>query len=494
MIKFNNRPDNATIPTTLILTGLLFVSLAVGVTISRSDNLGWLLLPVGAVGMVVGYYVFVAKPRLGILVFLVELIWGGNGRWLELMGGAISPRYLIISACILGYFFQLAIKRRHLPSPKFITPLILFYLMIFSGITIGLANRNPSFLQDAQVWLYLLAAIMILDLWNKDGPPYGLLRLLLLNSAGIAVFQLALTLIINIRLDFVWSIQPLLERMRILITHLPGTQIWYVFMGNSLLYGYIIAICILLATESRKTHFILSKHILWLMAGLAFLAAIFSMTRGTWGQVFLTLVLVGCDLLVRGRIKFRVGIVVAILFLVPFASVISIPEWHDAFGMRVGTLLPSNVDSLDSYDSIIVKQIEAQKMNASIARSPFLGYGFGYVQVDNGLGSIYFHNSYLQFALKTGVIGLGILFYLFLYAIWRAWMVGRRVQHRFPQDRNILYGMIYGFLGVLVATSSNPHMTTPIFVAMLAFMLAFTELVDRRWQQDRLVDGRRGIR
>jgi O-antigen ligase len=212
------------------------------------------------------------------------------------------------------------------------------------------------------------------------------------------------------------------------------------------------------------------------------------MTRGTWGQIFITLTLVVGDLLVRRRLRLRVIFVSSILLLIPVIVVFSITEWRDAAIARFETLLPWNTDSLAPSDSVIVKQVEAQKMVSAIGQRPLFGHGFGYVQVDDALGAIYFHNSYLQITLKTGLLGLGVSAFLFFYAVVNTLGVGRRVKHRFPQNRDILYGLIYGFLGVLVATSSNPHMTTPIFVTMLAFMLAFTELVHRQWRRSQQVN------
>jgi hypothetical protein len=60
--------------------------------------------------------------------------------------------------------------------------------------------------------------------------------------------------------------------------------------------------------------------------------------------------------------------------------------------------------------------------------------------------------------------------------------VSRLVRTQKPENEAILLGMVYGFAGLLFATASNPHLTTPVFVTSLAIIIALTDLAFREWK------------
>lgn len=130
----------------------------------------------------------------------------------------------------------------------------------------------------------------------------------------------------------------------------------------------------------------------------------------------------------------------------------------------------------------VVKANEFKNGSSALWESPLIGYGFGLGRYseNSNINQIYFHNSYLQFSLKTGIMGLFVLLILFFTILWRAFRTPHLSQNISPEYSLLLRGMAYGLIGSLLATLSNPHMTTPLFVASLALLMAFTEQVKCR--------------
>jgi O-antigen ligase len=433
-----------------------------------------------------GYLLFVKYLQVGLYIFLVELILGGNGRWLPLFGGEITLRYVLILAILGGYLLRKLVKGNAIPKLLATEPVVLFVIVIIFGIVQALWNGNPQAFQDAQVWLYLVLAFVIVDLWKNEGVPRSFLQLFLWLIFILAIIQLLLLLAVNLDPVTVYANYRPLERMRILISPLFGTPIYYVFMGNSSLYGYLLAVSVLLAVTRKQQNAFLPVPLLWVMGGMALLASMFSMTRGTWGQISITLLLLSIHLFIRKKLSIKVVTPAVLLAAISITVIFVNPVWRDAFFLRAETLLPSRRLLLEPGDSVVLKSLEAKQQISAIAARPIAGYGFG-VGDYAGFGetlvnTLYFHNSYLQFALKTGILGLGILIFLFFSSILLAWKVSRLVRTQKPENEAILLGMVYGFTGLLFATASNPHLTTPVFVTSLAIIIALTDLAFREWK------------
>jgi O-antigen ligase len=430
---------------------------------------------------------FIRHPKIGLYILLIELILGGNGRWLPLFGGAITLRYILIIAVLAGYLLSKLIKGKGIPKILAREPLALFFGVVIFGIVHALWNGNPQSFQDAQVWLYMVLTFVIIDLWRPQGFPRNFFNLFLVLIFILAIIQMCLLIFVNLDPVTVFANYYPLEQMRILISPLIGTPIYYVFMGNSSLYGYLLAVSVMLAVTKKRENILLPSSLLWIMGGTALLASIFSMTRGTWGQISITLLLLSGNLFLRKKINIKIWGSLVLMVILIFTAIFANPVWRNAFIYRAETLIPSRRALLEPSDSVVLKSLEAEQQIAAIFARPFFGYGFGvgeYSEFGETLANtLYFHNSYLQFALKTGIIGLAIILFLLGTIIILAIKVGRIIGSQYPENKSILTGMVYGLVGLLFATTTNPHLTTPVFVTSLALILVLTELAYREWKQ-----------
>lgn len=445
----------------------------------------WIIFIVLAVPLT--YLLFVQRPQWGLALLLLELILGGNGRWLELMNGAITLRYVLIFATLVGYGIRLTIVKPTIPRLRLALPLVPFLVVLCYGVYEATVLGNPQFLQDAQVWLYLLVYPMVVDLWNRGKISTTLPAVLLWSIAGIAAIQIALTVAFNSAPQVMLAHYSTLERMRILISPLQGTSFYSTFMGNSSLYGYSIAVPLMLLGFMQGNDRFLSARSLWVIAVVSTIAAITSMTRGTWGQIAVISLLVAIDYFMHRKLSSKLLLAALLTCIIVATPMLALSPVRDALATRLATLSPANRNPLDSGDSFVYKANEAEQQWNAITQRPLFGYGFGEgryeVYGEYLAGKISFHNSYLQFALKTGIVGLAVLLVLFAYTIWVSLRVSTRLKKLSPECSAALRGMVYGFAGALLATMSNPHMTTPVFVAAFALLLASTEIAYRGWRQ-----------
>lgn len=443
-----------------------------------------LLAPIGLIALIVGFVLFVLHPRWGVMVLLLELMLGGNGRWFELYGGVLTLRYLLIGAVIAGFFIHLLLTHKSIPILRSQIPLATLGIVLIYGISVGFISRNADPIQDAQVWLYLFLYPIIVSLWKNRGIPWNLVRLLLWSIAGIAFIQLSLLVYVNMVGWAAFSpFYPSLEKIRILVSILMGTSIYYVFMGNSSLYGIGVAVPLLLATLHRTSRTrVLPQYQLWLIASLSFIATILSMTRGSWGQLVITLTLITGYYVLHLKLPKKLTYLSMAMLGLVLVPIFTLDSLQKALVSRFSTLIPGNYDP---SHSISFKLSETAQLLAAINERPLVGYGFGigaYQQFDILKDRIYFHNSYLQFGLKTGIIGLFILLLVFAVGIFMAFRIGSLFKVAAPEYRSLLYGLSFSFIGVLFVTVSNPHMTTPIFITEFALLLAFTDLAYQEWK------------
>lgn len=487
---FSNHIIGSSLTSRLVL--ILVGATAIGMSLAccmleafvRYIVLGFLALAIVALVFVL----FVSKPRWGVALVILEAVLGGNGHWFDFPGTFITPRYVLIPMVVLGYFVHKMMKRDfNLPRVVLFSPLAFFGIFVAGSILQGLISGNAEPFQEPQVWLYLLLYPIIVDLWRRDGIPINILRILIWSTVAMALFQLILSLVISLdpeMYDPIYSNTPL-EAMRIITSRLYGT-VHYVFWGNSALCGVVLAFSLLLIGTQRIQTGIISRAAAWKIVIIMCLAMVFSMTRGTWGQLVLTILFVGFDFVMNRKMPLRF-VVVAVVIMLGFVWIfLALPEVREAFEARFGTLTAEKY-ALDPDDSLIVKNIEQNQLCAAIAARPFFGFGFGvgdygefgYRLID----TLRFHNYFLGFALKTGLIGLAsLLFLLFSGCLW-AMRVGYMVRHSFPEQRALLFGMAYSFAGIFLATTSNPHLGVPAVIATFALMLAVSDLAFNEWKK-----------
>ena len=444
----------------------------------------WLIFPFTAATILL----FTLRPNLGICVLLFELILGGNGRWFEFYE-YYTPRYILIFSLVIGCGLRAVYLCKptysdYLRKPIVIIPLLIFYGVLIIGVVHGFLEGNQELLKDVQVWIYLALSPVIVASFKKVSFSVKIVRLFLLCGVILAIIQIALTITANLYTSQVWDLYYLIEPMGIRISPIANTNIVYTFMSNSAIYGYVLSISLLLLLSKKGQTFGFESYQLYFFSFFVILASITSMSRGSWAQTLLTLFIVLISVWRRKSIRQSAPLIIWFLVLCSliFGILFSKPDWKDAFVERTSMIFTETNDIQDSNDSFVVKANEFKNGSSALWESPLIGYGFGLGRYseNSNINQIYFHNSYLQFSLKAGLIGLFVLLILFFTILWRAFRTANLSQNISPEYSLLLRGMAYGLIGSLLATLSNPHMTTPLFVVSLALLMAFTEQVKCR--------------
>jgi|GEM_PF-3204662 len=439
-------------------------------------------------GGIFAYVFFVKKPEWGLVVLFLEVILGGNGRWLELLGGTVTPRYILIVSVVAGFLVRHLVLRQSLAGPYlFLRPLVVFGLVLAVGVVIALRRGNPDPVSEPQVWLYLLSYFLIVDVYKDKGFPFRLLKVVFVSVAVMAAVTLGMMAVANLdpgRFFALYQKTPL-EAMRVTVPWLQGTHLYYVFWGNSSLAGLTLCVTVFwISALKRGAEPVLSRRGLKLVSLLSVLTMVFSMTRGTWGQLVLMACLLAGSYLLRRRVPLKSVLAAVFLFALGLGAVASVAPLRRGIVVRASTLLAGESRRLDRSDSIVLKSMETRHLVRAIGARPVLGYGFGvgdYGEFGEDLkGNSRFHNFFLYFALKTGFVGLlGLLVLLGSFA-YAAAMVHLKLRDAWPLSRALFIGWIFGLAGIAFASLSNPHMGTPAFVAAFALGMAFVDLAVRR--------------
>lgn len=416
-------------------------------------------------------------------MLILEAILGGNGHWFEFPDTTITPRHILFPLILLSYIASKIIAREfRFPRIMLGPHMLIFSVLVVGSVVHALVKGNPEPLQEAQVWFYLILYPLILDLWRTGEIPVRPFRILIWSTVAMALFQILLMLFVNLFPElygYLYANTPIGE-MRILISRVPETNLLYVFWGNSALCGVLLAISLLIVGSRGIRTEIVSRAVAWKIMILMCLAMVFSMTRGTWGQLALTIMVVGFDLVIHRKISWSIFLPVGFVFLGMILTWSELPFVRNAFSERIETLLADKA-TLDVSDSLVIKSIEQSQLCAAIAAKPFFGFGFGvgdYREFGDMLAdTLRFHNYFLGFALKTGLIGLVSLLFLLLGGCLWAIRVGNIVRYHFPELRALLFGMAYSFAGIFLATTSNPHLGVPAVIVTFALMLAMSDSV-----------------
>lgn len=434
-----------------------------------------IVLPLLTLALIV---LFGWRPIWAIHVLYAEAILGGNGRWLELFGGAITPRYLIFVATFGGWIvYKLTTRFEIARIRTWVTP-FLFAIVLFHGIVRALLFGNSDFLSEAQVWLYLLAYPMIVDLARRDANlPYRLIRRFLIYFGIMTFAQLSMIVLFNANrsvMSRALEVLPLTQ-MRIAVNTTDPSGFVPIFWGNAPVAALALAVSLLILSTVRGGA-LLTRRRLWLIATLVPLGLIGTWTRGIWVQLLMTLMLVLLDSLMRGRLPMRIVLAIFTAAALGASAVMSVPAARTAFVSRILTILPSHRDAIEPSDSIVLKAVETERLLSAIAARPFFGHGFGEGDFSRfGLEEkSRFHNYFLGFALKTGWSGLAILLAMLATICLRALAVG--IAMRRSSKGAILRGMAYGLITGVVISTTNPHIATPAFVLAVGLTLAVCDV------------------
>ena len=246
------------------------------------------------------------------------------------------------------------------------------------------------------------------------------------------------------------------------------------FFPNSLTYAYSLIVpfsWVVAGTATAGGKWVLSRTVTAALAALMAVALVLSTARGAW-VAGVVVVAAACLLAnARRRVILAAGatVLVAALFIV-------------SVGLRAGAR--SMVDP-----GVNAGRLAIYAANLEIVRDhPLLGVGFG--NYDRSARPYYdhhpradrrshAHNSFLQVAAESGIVGLGAFCYLFGAVLMRGWQLLRRLGDLRPDIWPTAAGAWLAVIGFLVGALTQDVFTDSECAIPMWFAVAVLMTIDR---------------
>jgi len=442
-----------------LLTAIL---LAVGLALAAVLGYGIVTAIIVVTGLS-SFFLFIRRPELGLILLVAEIVLGGTGHYIEFPLG-ISLRQAIFFAAIAGWIFRKVTSPQAkliLPPKEFIIAIAILFTCILCAALNGSLRGNKGIYEEAITWAYLVLAFVFSDVINTPQKMNRLVKWFLMVAVVLAVLQILLLIGFMMGVLPVAPIASTWPRTNIRIS-LEAGGFYRIFFNGSIFYQIAISVflSLLVATKSipRKTILICS--------GLCLTALILGLTRGMWVGLAISLFF----LLVM--VSFKKKIKVTKLFVIASAlSILALILWQGSSGVLALLDKAKGFTDVQNDMSISFKIEETKQLLNAILENFVLGTGFGIGDYGGVLAErIYFHNSFLQFWLKTGFFGIMILF-AFLWVIINQ---GYRVIQTTRDNlyRSLVLGFWVGLIGTLFTTMLNPFIGTPMGLTYLSLFIA----------------------
>ena len=215
------------------------------------------------------------------------------------------------------------------------------------------------------------------------------------------------------------------------------------------LMAFYLPVAIALAYRARG-----KERILWGGSAFVFLMVmIFSASRGAivglTGGAIIGLVLFARYINIGAAVR-SIGLIAVLAVLT--VGLLSIEYGDLLYARFVETTMTSNTFDQTSGRTVIWG--EALGLMSATPFTFLIGFGWGTFDLLNDLGS---HNTYLEYLFELGLIGLGLLVFIFFSVVYQILVATRSIG---VQNRLILIGFAFGYLSILVSTTLN-HMSAP---------------------------------
>ncbi len=444
--------------------------------ITLFGGIGWLaacrpFYALVLLGLGVGFAAFLFvlhRPAILFTLLVVEIVIGGNGHIVEVPIGGISLRQLIFAAAMGTWLVRNLLHPQWLGGRKDLAMMVLgFFAYILLFVFLGALRGNVDVYTDAVTWLYLLLFFPFVEVFNTPKRMNYLVTWFLAAVVCLSVTQLALLgWFIADWFGTSSSIYHVVSLIGGGVT--PTFGIYRIFLSGSIFYqiGATMLLRLWSTCQSR-----VPRWILLVVLALVLTALALGMTRGMWLGFAVSALVLFVLLTTRQKIRTVVYATLGLLILG-----VLLASWKPDLALALGDKIVGIGVSRAYDESIAWKFYELSAMMDAIAHHPFLGTGMGAVPIE-GLGTnLYFHNTYLQFWLKTGIIGLLFLIIVLGVIILTGY---RFLKHcKDLVSLAVVRGLWAGFIGTFVTTAFNPFIGSPMGLTMIALFLAMLVVYD----------------
>ncbi len=422
------------------------------------------------------------RPEIGFAAVVAEHVIGSKGRQFALGAdashdGGVSLRIILFASFFAGWFAHL-LKARRIPDLRRMvrgrTAWFALAGFVFLGVVQGWMHRNPFLIADANAWGAFLLLIPALDLAQHQ---FDVLRRNVMKAAKIAIAWVSaktLALFYFFSHDFgavwepvyVWVRRTGVGEVTRIIRDASAFRVFF----QSHVYQVLATVGLTTHLFSRKAH--VSND---LLKGLAILFAVIliSFSRSFWIGLMVAFFFVGIIVLRRKTwsVLPKIALSAAGGLLIVFAL------FMFPFPPSAGSLGDVILARADAGESAAQSRWELLPvLNAEIAGSPLIGYGFGktatyrssdprVVAATGGEYTTYaFEWGWHDMALKIGL--LGVIAYL--------WAIASLLRRLGPERRA---------WQIAILTLGTIHIFTPYLnhpLGIMALVLAEALTVGRR--------------
>jgi hypothetical protein len=434
----------------------------------------WTSIAAGAVGLGVLIWAW-KKPWIAGLASLAELLVGGKGYLLSLHIGGVSVSIRMILYVVLGV---IALKcwwsgQREIQKEAWAGPAILAGWVAFATI-IGLAHHysKGAVWYDVNAFLFLAVfpwwwiTIRTAKDWREKVSA-------LIAAALIIIAVKSWLLVVLFGQDHTW-LTRLYRWIRNTgvgeVTAIYG-QMNRVFM-QSQIYSLLGSFYFLSGWLTKQA----PRKVLWPL-GAGIFGMIISLSRSFWLGLAIGLAVYVILTIRQWRRWWRLWpvIAVAVVSFGLYSWAMNFPSIlpHDQ-GQRNAIL--SRISSADAMSSSTARINQIQPLLTAISKSPVIGEGFGksvtYFSTDPRVKgwrtTTAFELGYLDWWLKMGFIGIGIL-------LWWLVVIAKRTFRSIYRE-NLLTSLV-ALAGVHLTT---PYLNHPLGIGWLAIIILFVYAADEK--------------
>jgi O-antigen ligase len=418
--------------------------------------------------------------RAVFVLFFAELILGGRGRAVEIHE-TLPIRLAIGVFLVLAFFsawfadgrttrFELGKARACLIATAMGVGTFLFF-----GLLLGRAYSNDMdyILGDGRGFLFLVGAIPLLFFATRRKA--NLSFVVGCFSSIVCFFGAAKSFGYALILTQLMSVKQMRDQLDQYIPQEVGAYNlskyiaaprFYLAGDFFLMFALPVLVSLALSTKIRRT-----RVLLYGATGVLVVGLISSETRGLWMAALLTVAVVFWLSNVRSRLKIAV-ILPFILVAVLALSEDFLPSVRERFG-----------ESFNVEDSSYRGRIDQFAPLMDMAtKHIILGNGFGsYAHDHPGVDPRQPYGYELQpvnFLMKMGIVGCGFWVAFLTWLLHRVWRIYKRAED--PAHRALAKGLLGAMSGMLLASATNPYLSSSPGMGCLLFTVLVIDIVGQR--------------
>ncbi len=452
------------------------------------------LSPFHALGLIVGAmlaYVFVSRPEIALLVFLLFTSTILSSRQIPSFSLGFGTLYVtdLLLLCLLGLIVvrALAEPRFRIVRTPLDWPVLLFVgAWILSGFAAVWDGRMPfdQTLGEIRTVLSYLTFFCVTNLVRQRRQLLFLRQGLIVLGVFVALAMVAQYLLGTSHILVAGRVENLARSEG--IANVDATRI--IPPGQSIIVVafMILIIGLIMGTDRYR----LGDVWRFSLCGLLGLAILLTFFRASWVTIGLTLSMMVFQVWRQNKQRMlELGIsailgIALIVLVFQVASDAQMSRLSLAFTQRFGTLFRS--ETYEASDSSLRwRDFEYELAVPQFLSRPLLGMGPGAYYRPFVLGKDYegnilrdwVHNAHLWILLKSGLLGYAGILWLSAVFLWRGFMLWRRIPDL--KLRGMVLACTVTYVGTLIVSIVEPYLVIEHWTPVIGIMMGMNEVAFR---------------